>query len=188
MNPRSTSARALVDFPAPDPALLQPEQAPSEAYTTAWTPLPDDTPETRLEKAREYMRMLARLHRRMRRLTAHLYDARHLTRPQYLVLLWVKNRADIAQGELAAIVDSDANTVSSLVRRLVKKGLMTRSRHPSDRRVYRLRVTPKGAQWVDRIRQRVDVVSLQFYSLLPQGHEAAIAEWLTNAARFDRQV
>jgi DNA-binding MarR family transcriptional regulator len=159
-----------------------------DTYPAAWVPLPQDSAEVRLDKAREYMRMLGRLNRRLRRLTAHLYDPKVITRPQYLVLLWVKNRAGIAQGELATIVDSDANTVSSLVRRLQKKGLLTRSRHPSDRRVYCLRVTPKGAEWVDRIRQRVDIVSLQFYSLLPKGHEAAIAEWLTNAARFDRPL
>jgi DNA-binding MarR family transcriptional regulator len=165
-----------------------PEPPPAAADPATWVPLPSDDARVRLDKAREYMRMLGRLNRRLRRLTAHLYSNRAITRPQYLVLLWVRNRTGLTQGELAAIVDSDANTVSSLVRRLEQKGLLTRSRDPVDRRAYRLKVTAKGAQWVERIRRRVDVVSLQFYSLLPEGHEAAIAEWLTTAARFDRPL
>jgi DNA-binding MarR family transcriptional regulator len=170
------------------PPIDLPDAPAAAAGPAAWVPLPTDDAGVRLTKAREYMRMLGRLNRRLRRLTAHLYSNREITRPQYLVLLWVKNRAGLTQGELAAIIDSDANTVSSLVRRLEQKGLLIRSRDPIDRRAYRLKVTAKGAQWVDRIRRRVDVVSLQFYSLLPEGHEAAIAEWLTKAARFDRAL
>jgi DNA-binding MarR family transcriptional regulator len=165
-----------------------PEPPLAATDPAAWVPRPEDSAEVRLAKAREYMRMVGRMNRRLRRLTAHLFSSRSITRPQYLVLLWVKNRAGLTQGELAAIVDSDANTVSSLVRRLEQKALLIRSRDPADRRAYRLRVTPKGAQWVDKIRRRVDVASLQFYSLLPAGHEAAIAEWLTKAARYDRPV
>jgi len=113
-----------------------------------------------------------------------LIEVEAITSTQYLVLLWVRNRAGIMQGELSALLDLDANTISDVVRRLQRRRLLARTHHATDGRAYILRVTPEGAALVRRIRRSVDRVSLHLYSSLPAGHEAAVAAWLIGSAQI----
>ncbi len=147
-------------------------------------PSPHDTPAQTLEKARAYVRLVSQLFRRLTRLTAPLFEQHHITSTQYLVLLWVRNHAGITQAGLVDLLDLDANTISDVARRMQRKGLLVRKRHPHDGRAFTLHVTPAGGRLVTKIRGQIDKLSLQCFALLPSGHEIPIAEWLAATAQI----
>jgi DNA-binding MarR family transcriptional regulator len=78
-----------------------------------------------------------------------------LTYPQYLVLvtLWSDDARTI--GELGATLALDSGTLSPLVRRLEKAGLVIRTRRPGDERVVEVALTPEGSA----LRTRMSSVS-----------------------------
>ena len=141
-----------------------------------------NTKAERLEKGREYVRSFRRSSNRIKALTSDLIAAYGVTGPQYLGLLWISDHAGLTQAELTIEVDSDANTVSALIRRLESKGLIIRRQHPSDRRAFTLFATASGKKLVSEIRPKIDRLSLHLFSLLPAGHEEAIAAWLASIA------
>lgn len=151
----------------------------------AIVPKRTDSPEVRLEKARDYMRLFSRVNRRFERLLRPVIEAQKVTQTQYLVLLWISNHPGISQRELGNHLDLDRNTISDVVRRVEKRGLLTREEHSSDRRAYALKVTPRGGQLVKTIRARANRLSLHTLSIMPADHMSAIAQWLTDMANLD---
>src|SRR5512141_17366 len=57
-------------------------------------------------------------------------------------------------GELAAIEQVSPPTITAVVDKLEKLGLVTRQTDPTDRRVTRVRVTPTGVDQLDEVRNR----------------------------------
>ncbi len=73
-----------------------------------------------------------------------------LTRSQWQALAYLSRNEGISQTGLADLLDIEPITLSRIVDRLVDSGLVDRTPHPTDRRVWRLRLTeaakPKLAQ------------------------------------------
>ena len=69
-----------------------------------------------------------------------------MTGQQAGALSIVAHQPGISLGELGEHMYLHISTCSGIVDRLEKKGYMTRSRGPEDRRVVRLHVTPRGRQ------------------------------------------
>nr|WP_083472588.1 MarR family transcriptional regulator [Kibdelosporangium phytohabitans] len=73
-----------------------------------------------------------------------------LTYPQFLVLtlLWEQDKQTM--GALAQRLDLEYNTVSPLVKRMVKAGLVTRVANPADERSVLVELTDEGTKlrWV----------------------------------------
>src|SRR5579875_340776 len=67
-----------------------------------------------------------------------------LTHPQYLVMLALWERAPRSLRELSELLDLDPGTLSPLVKRLERTGLVTRDRDPHDERSLALTLTPAG--------------------------------------------
>src|SRR5216684_7333710 len=67
-----------------------------------------------------------------------------VTYPQYLVLvvLWERNSQGV--GDLATALSMDFGTLSPMLKRLERKGLVDRRRHPDDERRVVVTLTPKG--------------------------------------------
>ena len=63
-----------------------------------------------------------------------------VTGPQRLVLRIVSERPGLSAGELALMVHLHPSTITGIVQRLVRNGLLQRTRDPHDRRRIRLRV------------------------------------------------
>ena len=74
----------------------------------------------------------------------------HLSVLQYHLLLevGVSGQDGVVQGKLAELLACPEGRVSSLVRDLVGRGLVVRYRASPDRRVVRLRLTPRGLRTV----------------------------------------
>jgi DNA-binding MarR family transcriptional regulator len=67
-----------------------------------------------------------------------------LTRISWHALGIIARNKDLSQSDLAEELELGAATVGKLVDRLVEKKLVVRLPDPSDRRVYRLRATPRA--------------------------------------------
>ncbi len=138
----------------------------------------------RLEKGREYLRLLRRCLVRTRTITSDLIEPHGVTGPQFLVLYYVLDRAGLMQQELAVEIDSDPNTVSAMVARLEKRGLIDRRRDDHDKRAVRLFPTKSGKALFDATISEVDRLSLHLFQAMPAEHEEAIVAWLTAVAEL----
>lgn len=137
-----------------------------------------------LVAGRETLRLLRKSLVRVRALTSDLIEPHGLTGQQFLAMYWVSEREGITQIDLAAELDSDANTVSAMIVRLDKKQLIERRRHETDGRAVCLFTTPLGKQLVAETQPDVDRLSLHLLSLIPPEHKEAIMTWLDAIARL----
>lgn len=94
---------------------------------------------------RERLAALAR-RRSLRDPVAASCEELGLTPPQIHALLWLGREGALTMGELARRVSVTEKTVTGLVDRLERDGLLHRERDPSDRRVVRVRLTPRGTE------------------------------------------
>lgn len=67
-----------------------------------------------------------------------------LTHPQYLVMLALWERSPRSLRDLSEVLQLDPGTLSPLVKRLERSGLVTRSRDAHDERTLRLTLTDQG--------------------------------------------
>jgi DNA-binding MarR family transcriptional regulator len=73
-----------------------------------------------------------------------------LTYPQYLVMLVLWERDGLGVGELGDRLDLDSGTLSPLLRRLERAGLVRRERATSDERRVRISLTNRGRDLQER--------------------------------------
>lgn len=81
-----------------------------------------------------------------------LLDKLSLTYPQYLAMLVLWERDDMAVKDIAARLDLDPATVTPLLKRLEALGYVERVRSAADERVVNVRVTSAGRALKDRAR------------------------------------
>ncbi|CAN0627502.1 Organic hydroperoxide resistance transcriptional regulator [Burkholderia multivorans] len=74
-----------------------------------------------------------------------LLDKLSLTYPQYLAMLVLWERDDVAVKDIAARLGLDPATVTPLLKRLEALGYVERARSADDERVVNVRLTPDGA-------------------------------------------
>jgi DNA-binding MarR family transcriptional regulator len=82
--------------------------------------------------------------RALTRAYAPLLEPLGLTYPQYLALLVLWERDDVAVRELGARLALDSGTLTPLLKRLEERRLIARRRDPDDERVVRIRLTAAG--------------------------------------------
>lgn len=85
-----------------------------------------------------------------------------VTYPQYLVLVVLWERGPQGVGELAALLRMDFGTLSPMLKRLETKGLLTRTRPPTDERRVIIDLTPRGVS----LRKRTEQMLGEFYCFL----------------------
>ena len=78
-----------------------------------------------------------------------VYSKYGLTTEQFAVLTCLKARGPLRPVDLASLVERSPNTVSMLVDRMVKAGLVRRTRDRKDRRAVHVTMTSKGSQAVE---------------------------------------
>jgi DNA-binding MarR family transcriptional regulator len=67
-----------------------------------------------------------------------------MTRAQWAILVKLERTPGLSQNELAALLEVEPITVGRLVDKLEGRGLVKRSPDASDRRIWRLALTPKA--------------------------------------------
>ena len=78
-----------------------------------------------------------------------LYSKYGLTSEQFGVLASIKSRGPLRPSDLASILERSPNSMSMLIDRMVKAGLVRRTRDRKDRRVVTVTMTEKGRTAVD---------------------------------------
>ena len=78
-----------------------------------------------------------------------------ITSVQFGVLLTLDSAPGASQRELGLELDLDRSTVTEIVQRLQRRGLIERTRHPDDRRRNSLELTPRGKSELDALLPRV---------------------------------
>lgn len=86
-------------------------------------------------------------------LRLRVWEERGLTLPQLRILFYVRAHPGATTNMLAKLLSLTAPTVSGLVDKLVRAGLVARGQHPDDRRIIPLLLTATGHEVVSEIRQ-----------------------------------
>jgi DNA-binding MarR family transcriptional regulator len=85
-----------------------------------------------------------------------------VTYPQYLVLVVLWERGSQGVGDLASALGMDFGTLSPMLKRLERKGLVVRRRYATDERRVVVSLTPKGQS----LRKRTQQMLGEFYCFL----------------------
>ena len=103
--------------------------------------------------------VVTRLRRALRPASAPTTGGKSLPMARVEVLLALREHQPVRVGELAALLQLAANTMSGLVQALVETGLVTRGSDPTDRRVAVVELTEAGrgqlAEWERAHEQRI---------------------------------
>jgi DNA-binding MarR family transcriptional regulator len=86
----------------------------------------------------------------LKRHLAVLLASEGLTLPQMLVLRRVKEKGEVTLGEIAADLHLAPSTLSDIIKRLERDGLVEKASDPRDMRVIRLRMLEKGKDLLAR--------------------------------------
>lgn len=104
------------------------------------------------------------LNQAFRRRIAHL----SITPDQFTVLRNLLENKSLTQRELTHLMSSDPNTVTSLLARMARAGLVSRRTHETDRRANRLALTAKGKRTYDTARRIAVEMQTEILSTLPR--------------------
>jgi MarR family transcriptional regulator for hemolysin len=102
---------------------------------------------------REFAFLLHDVARLMRTLADQRVRVLGMTRAQWAVLARLDRNQGLKQAELAEMLDLAPISLTRLVDRLCKNGLVERRADPDDRRAKRLFLTPKARPVMDRLAQ-----------------------------------
>jgi DNA-binding MarR family transcriptional regulator len=134
---------------------------------------------------RENDQMPGHLARRFQQIAVAVFHAEvetydtDLTPVQYAALLAIYRRPGVDQITLAGLIAYDRTTITGVVDRLERKGLVTRVVSDTDRRARELRVTEVGEATLHRVQPAVDAAQ----QVLLSGLSDAEAETLMHLLR-----
>lgn len=96
--------------------------------------------------------LLAQVSRLMRRQFDVAARQIGVTRPQWQVLTLLARHAGINQGGLADILEVEPITLGRMIDRLQESQMVERRPDPADRRAWRLYLTPRGEDQIERLK------------------------------------
>lgn len=118
-------------------------------HSSGVVPMDDDF-DTRVSQIEELLRHVAVIIKKRGR---DILSDFGITNPQFNALLVLDTHPDITMGELCERLYLACSTATDLIDRMEKNGYLERRRDPEDRRVIRLRITPKARQVIDQVVQ-----------------------------------
>jgi MarR family transcriptional regulator, transcriptional regulator for hemolysin len=117
--------------------------------------------------------------RQMRTYGDQLAQAHGMTRAQMLILARLERQPDVSQNELAAVAEVAPMTIARLIDRLEELGLVKRCIDPEDRRIWRLRLTPAAAPFLQEIRR----FRAKLHGVMTKGIDPAALQAMTIGLR-----
>ncbi|KPK97446.1 MAG: hypothetical protein AMJ95_08985 [Omnitrophica WOR_2 bacterium SM23_72] len=88
-----------------------------------------------------------------RQLTKEFFKSR-ITLPQFLILMILDKEGESKMSGLAHIMNVTTAAMTGSVSRLVASGFVLRLDDPRDRRIIRIKLTSRGAQLVNKLKQQ----------------------------------
>lgn len=96
-------------------------------------------------RCQDLMQSLRRINQLLERRSRQLWQDQGLTTPQLLILQTLQQHPSLPIGQLAAAINLSQATATAILDRLQERGLVSRQRSNSDRRVVHVQLTPQGA-------------------------------------------
>ncbi len=123
------------------------------------------------------------LYTESRRVTKELARRAELTGPQLTVLKLLEGVGDLSLSELSERIRAQNSTVTGIIDRMEREGLVVRARSTEDRRVVHIRLTEKGAKIAREIAvEPMEIFRSALESLSP-AETRSLLEILTKIAR-----
>lgn len=113
-------------------------------------PVPPLGPEIKSDVDR-VLEAIIYLYTESRRLTKELARRADLTGPQLTVVKLLEQIGDLSLSELSERIRAQNSTVTGIIDRMEREGLVTRERSKEDRRVVYIRLTTKGRKLAEEI-------------------------------------
>ena len=111
-----------------------------------------------------------------------ILDVQDLSHPQFVLMaltLWFQKQGQIpTQTQLASVSKLDKMTISSALKGLSQRDLLTRQEHPTDTRAKIVRLTKSGISLVADLIPRVEATDADFFQPLAQGQQAVLMGFL----------
>jgi DNA-binding MarR family transcriptional regulator len=131
----------------------------------------------------QVLESLIYLYTESRRITKELARRADLTGPQLTVLKLLEGVGDMSLSELSDRIRAQNSTVTGIIDRMEREGLVTRVRSMEDRRVVHIRLTDKGAKIANEIAvEPMEIFRGALESLSP-GEMRELIKLLTKIAR-----
>lgn len=108
-----------------------------------------------------------------------------LTSVQYAALNMIEQVPGIDQASLSDMIAFDKTTIVKVLDRLVEKGLITRTRSETDRRVNHLHATAKGSQVLKEIHPMLDRSDKRILAPLNAAEQRTFMELLTRLVQVN---
>lgn len=105
------------------------------------------------------------LYTESRRLTKELARSVDLTGPQLTVLKMLEGVGDLSLSELSERIRAQNSTVTGIIDRMEREGLVVRARSTEDRRVVKIKLTDKGS----KIARAIEVEPMEIFRGALQG-------------------
>lgn len=107
-----------------------------------------------------------------------------ITPDQYSVLRWLYegDPVGLTQQKLTDLMASDPNTITSILHRMEKSGLISRHAHESDRRARRVRAEPKGLEVFQSALSLAKDLQVQVLDALPASRRESFLRDLERVA------
>ncbi|HEY2515158.1 MAG TPA: MarR family transcriptional regulator [Polyangiaceae bacterium] len=99
------------------------------------------------------------LYTESRRITKELARRAELTGPQLTVVKMLESVGDLSLSDLSEKIRAQNSTVTGIIDRMEREGLVVRARSTEDRRVVNIRLTEKGA----RIAKEIPVEPMEIF-------------------------
>ncbi len=87
-----------------------------------------------------------------------------ITFPQFFALDFLNRGTESKMTDLARFMNVTTAATTGIVDRLVKSGYILRLSDPSDRRVIKIKITPKGKELVDKVHQQRRKMAVDIFS------------------------
>jgi DNA-binding MarR family transcriptional regulator len=108
-----------------------------------------------------------------------------ITPVQYAALVAIEAQPGIDQASLASVIGYDRATLGGVLDRLEKKGLLSRRRHPQDRRARALYAEQTGINLIANIEDVVSAAQERILSPLPKQDHAKFLSMVALLIRDD---
>jgi DNA-binding MarR family transcriptional regulator len=102
---------------------------------------------------------------------------------QIHVIMWLGSDGPLTMGELAKRAGITEKTITGVVDRLERDGLLARTRDQADRRVVRVALSKKGVSEFQRFQGHMMERMAQFLGLLDEADRTALLRILENLSR-----
>ena len=130
------------------------------------------------ELVEEMIELQRRIDRDRRQYELDAWMHLNLSIGQLKSLFFISNRGATSLSKLAAALRVTPTNTTGIVDRLLKRGLITRTESPDDRRVLLLRTTPLGDELITELRQKRKERMAELFNRLSEEEAKYMAEAL----------